>query len=200
LLEGSGDSDTDARIVSFLQDGPSFFLNLWMAATKCILMAANGVEGSSAITAAGGNGIDFGVQIAASPGTWFTTPAVVPDGVFEADFSSTHGIGAIGDSAVVDTFGLGAMAVAYSPAQGEALGPVLPKHVRQLPFQLLAAIHPEFRRVSPLYGLTAQRVVDENISPVIALGIIDKAGTSGRIGGGIYRPPVSMFADAISGL
>ena len=200
LSDGVGDSGSGKKIMSFLRDGPSFFLNLWMAATKCMLMAASGVEESTAITAIGGNGIDFGLQIAARPGSWVTTPASVPDAVFDEGFSAGDGIGAIGDSAVVDIFGLGAMSIWYSPAQGEALGPVLPKDVCQLPLRLLGAIHQSFKRVSPLYGLTAQCVVDEDLSPVITLGILDKAGKDGRIGGGVYRPPVSIFSDAIAGL
>jgi hypothetical protein len=163
-----------------------------------MLSAAIGVEGSSAITAIGGNGIDFGLQIAARPGSWVTTPASVPDGVYDTGYSAADGIGAIGDSAVVDTFGLGAMAVAFSPAQASALDPVLPAGVQRLPAMLLGAVHRGFVRVSPLYGLAAQRVVDKNVSPVIALGIIDRTGVNGRVGGGIYRPPVSLFADAMA--
>jgi hypothetical protein len=197
MREPAGKSADDA-IVSFLRDGPSFFLNLWMAATRCMLSAAIGVKESSVITAIGGNGIDFGLQIAARPGSWVTTPASVPDGVYDTGYSAADGIGAIGDSAVVDTFGLGAMAVAFSPAQASALDPVLPAGVQRLPAMLLGAVHRGFVRVSPLYGLAAQRVVDKNVSPVIALGIIDRTGVNGRVGGGIYRPPVSLFADAMA--
>ena len=48
------------------------FLNLWMAATKTIMLAANGITGSSLITGMGGNGIRMGLQIAGLPGRWFT--------------------------------------------------------------------------------------------------------------------------------
>ena len=36
------------------------------------MLAADGVTGSSLITAMGGNGIRMGLQIAGMPGRWFT--------------------------------------------------------------------------------------------------------------------------------
>ncbi|HVO87483.1 MAG TPA: DUF1116 domain-containing protein, partial [Casimicrobiaceae bacterium] len=39
--------DAGERCRAFLQASPSFFLNLWMAATKCIMRAAEGVAGSA---------------------------------------------------------------------------------------------------------------------------------------------------------
>ena len=36
--------------------------------------------------------------------------------------------------------------------------------------------------------------------PLVALGIIDRTGDLGRIGGGIYDPPLKLFKSAIDAL
>jgi hypothetical protein len=74
-----------------------------------MMKLAEGVEGSSFITAAGGNGREVGIQVAGLPGHWFTVPAKPPVGTFDVDLPTDRAMGAIGDSAVVDAFGLGAM-------------------------------------------------------------------------------------------
>ena len=115
---------------------PSLFLNLWMAATKCIMKAAEGVEGSGLITAAGGNGRDVGIQVSGLAGCWFTAPASPPKGSVQG-VPADRALGAIGDSAIVDAYGLGAMAVNLSPGQQKAFEAVLPVDAalrrRQLP-------------------------------------------------------------------
>ena len=42
--------------------------------------------------------------------------------------------------------------------------------------------------------------LDLGAGPIVALGIIDKAGELGRIGGGIYEVPMSIFESAIDAL
>ena len=116
----------DADVVEFLAKSPSMFLNLWMAATKSMMRAADGTEDASLITAAGGNGQTVGIQIAGVPGHWFTAPATPPLGRFDVDLPPDRALGAIGDSAVIEGFGLGAMAWQHSPAQRDALGSFVP--------------------------------------------------------------------------
>ena len=66
----------------------------------------------------GGNGVEMGIQIAGLPGQWFTMPAQPPRGKFDLDIPMNRALGAIGDSAVVEGFGLGAMVVRLSPETG----------------------------------------------------------------------------------
>ena len=42
-----------AAVISFIEQGPSFFLNIWMAACKCMLNAARNTKDSSLIISAG---------------------------------------------------------------------------------------------------------------------------------------------------
>ncbi|MGH6798303.1 MAG: DUF1116 domain-containing protein, partial [Roseiarcus sp.] len=109
----------------FLEKSPGFFLNLWMAASQCILAAGEG-PGSSLVTAIGANGGEVGLRIGAMPGRWFTAPAEPPRGLLDPGITEGERLGAIGDSAVVDALGLGAMAMNHAPEQAKALGPFMP--------------------------------------------------------------------------
>ena len=123
LIDRSPNGISDDEALEFLKGSPSIFLNLWMAATKLIMSRAEGVPGSGFVTAAGGNGRGVGIQVSAFPGRWYTVPATPPEGKFDIDLPPSRALGAIGDSAVVDAFGLGAMAKAgneppISPGSG----------------------------------------------------------------------------------
>jgi hypothetical protein len=185
---------------AFLRRAPSFFLNVWMAASKCMLDAARGVAASSVVVAAGGNGDRFGIQLASQPGTWFTTrakPPAVQPGQIAADAIA---LGAIGDSAIVDFLGLGAMTT--PAANGDARPPfadILPDAVAA-PRRLLAAAHPGFPLVQPRMVIAARRVIESAQVPVVSLGVLDQEGKRGRLAGGFYRPPLELFERAVTEL
>ncbi len=190
------DLPTEASV--FLESGPSFFLNLWMAACKCTLNAASGIQGSSLVVSAGANGVETGIQTAGLPGRWFTSPAEIPKGKFDVDVPPSRGLGAIGDSAIVDTLGFGAMAMNYAPEQQKGLLEFMPADGLQLPGTLLSIEHPGFKDLKLRVGLLARTVVDFALQPVVSLGVLDNEGELGRLGGGIFIQPKSVFDNAIS--
>ncbi|MGI9393004.1 MAG: DUF1116 domain-containing protein [Boseongicola sp.] len=180
----------DTEVLTFLRESPSLFLNLWMAATKCMMLVASGIEDASFVTAAGGNGREVGLQISGLPGRWFTVPADAPQGVFDVDVPGDRALGAIGDSAVVDAFGLGAMSQtraadhkAYSRSSALSVGS-----------------HPYFRALDMRLGSSARGATATGTGPMISLGIIDRLGEAGRLGGGLYDMPVDPFAAALAAL
>ncbi|MFG1350243.1 DUF1116 domain-containing protein [Xanthobacter autotrophicus] len=175
---------TDTLERHFLDGAPGFFLNLWMAAAKLMAAAAE-IPGSSLITAMGANGVETGVQLGGQPGRWFTVPAAPPEGLLIDGATADDRLGAIGDSALVDALGFGAMLV-------ERDG--LPRD-RLLPLE-----HPAFVQSHARVGLPATTLVANAAVPNVALGILDRAGRRGRIGGGIYTPPLALFAEAFQGL
>lgn len=193
-----GIGDEDAR--GFMASSPSLFLNLWMAATKCIMGSASGVEGASLITAAAGNGVEVGIQISGLPGRWFTAAAAPPRGKFDRDVPPERALGAIGDSAVVEGFGLGAMAFKLSPEQSKTLGAFLPEDSADRLAKLPAGRHPAFEALDISLGLTARAVVQTGAGPMVGLGILDREGEKGRLGGGIYDMPAAPFAAALAAL
>jgi len=190
----------DANSKQFIESSPSLFLNLWMAATKCIMRRASGIEASSFITAAAGNGVETGIQISAFPGRWFTTDATPPRGRFDIEVPLSRAQGAIGDSAVIEALGLGAMAIHLSPQQQTGLGAFLPENYRERIENLTLGAHPGFSGLDCKIGLSARAAVDLGYGPMIGLGIVDAQGELGRLGGGVYDMPVTPFADAMMAL
>jgi hypothetical protein len=187
---------TDENTLEFMASSPSLFLNLWMAATKCMMKLAEGIERSSFVTAAGGNGREVGIQVSGLPGRWFTVPAEPPKGRFDVDLPNDRALGAVGDSAVVEAFGLGAMATDPSPAQKAGLGSYMPDDRRARANGLSVGEHPYFRMLDVRLGSTARGAVAAKAGPIVGLGILDRLGLAGRLGGGIYDMPVAPFAQA----
>ena len=180
----------------FMSRAPGFFLNIWMAASKSMLDAARAIVESSVIIAAGGNGKAFGIQIAAAPGTWYTAPAdppaVAPGGLP----ANATPLGAIGDSAIVDCLGLGAMTTPTSAAVAPSPFADLFPDAVGVPAHLLMSAHPGLPRMRPLVITSARRAADAAQVPVVSLGVLDSAGELGRLAGGFYRPPLDIFRRA----
>ncbi|MGW5124872.1 oxamate carbamoyltransferase subunit AllG family protein [Streptomyces sp. NPDC004069] len=190
--------DTPNDVAAFLDAAPAFALNLWMAAAALMLSAADGTPGSSAVTRAGGNGHAFGIQVAGLPGRWFTTPAMPPRGHVEAPHTGCRAVGAIGDSAIVDLLGLGGQSLAAAPAVRAALHGYLPPDATERG-AVLAGRTLSDADGTPA-GLTAHAVVRTGTGPLVLLGMIEQTGRAGRIGGGVYDPPVPLFETAASAL
>ena len=183
----------------FLDDSPSFALNHLMAASKCLMLAADAQSDSGVVTAAGGNGVRTGIQVSDQPGNWITEIAASPEGDL-GEFPKSRALGAIGDSAVVDMIGFGAMAVAYSSAQREMFGSYLPTDADELPSKLLLTVHDAFGALEFQTGVSVRTVVAEKTTPIVSLGVIDREGTAGRLGGGIFRYPLSLFQAALDSI
>ena len=62
------------------------------------------------------------------------------------------------------------------------------------------AAHPGLPKSKARVGLSARAVVDLETTPVLELGIADKAGIDGGLGAGLYRPPMAPFAAACAAL
>lgn len=184
------DDRTPPAIVDFQRRCGAFALNLWMAAAALMLSAAEGVADSQMVTRAGGNGVDFGIQLASEPGHWRTVPADPPAGPVETTHQGHGAVGAIGDSAVVDVLGLGGQSVAGAPAVLDGLEGYLPRHASERPQKLLPLRLPDANGLRT--GLSARTVREHGLTPLVLLGMISDTGR-GRIGGGVYTPPVALF-------
>ena len=191
------DNADDKRVSAFLEECPALFLNLWMAATKCMLRLAEDIDGSTLVTTAGGNGLLFGIKVASNPKEWVAVPATPPKGKLDSGVTSDRATGALGDSAIVDAFGLGAMAIHLNPDAMQAMKPYLPSNLTDRRDELLLCRHIGFRELNLKFGLTARGVSSFGQGPVISLGIIDAQGKRGRLGGGIYEAPLELFEKAL---
>lgn len=185
---------------AFVGKWPFFHLNFWMAGIRVALDAATGVDGSSLVTAFGGNGARFGLQVSGLPGRWFTCAATPPLGNVRAPHTVDSGVGAYGDSALVEAFGLGALAHAYAPDMRALHADFSPADLPSLPARLLLREHPALARSRARCGLSARRVVATGATPVVELGIVHKDGIDGGLGAGLYRPPLAPFQAACEAL
>ena len=195
---GARHSGTAAN--EFLRQWPIVHLNFWMAAVRCALDGAAGDASSSLVTACGGNGDTFGMQVSGLPGRWFTVPATPPIGKLRDGFVADDTTGAFGDSAIVEAFGLGALAHSYAPQMKELFGDHEHDDLVALPSRLLATVHPRLPRSRARVGLVARSVLTHQATPVVELGIVDRSGEAGGLGAGLYRPPLAPFASACAAL
>lgn len=196
------DAPTDPahrRAREFLERSSSFFLNLWMAACKAMAGAAE-IPGSSVTTAMGGNGIDFGVQLGGQPGRWWTAPAAPPRCQLPPDIDPSDVLPAIGDSALVDAMGFGAMAMHHAPEQAKALAALVTETSLSLGDALLMGLHPAFVRAPVRVAMSARRTVACKKPLMISLGALDRRGRRGRLAGGIASTPMQPLTAAVSAL
>lgn len=107
--------------VDYLGLANQFVLNLIMAACATMIGAGAGIADSRMVIAAGGNGVEFGWQLAGAPGRWAARPAHPPLGPHFPQAVGRRFLPAIGDSAVIDACGFGAAALRHAPELAEAL-------------------------------------------------------------------------------
>lgn len=180
---------------AFLSESPAFALNLWMGATALAASAAEGVQGASIVTRAGGNGVEFGIQLASRPGHWVCVPAPVPQGTIEPVHQGRQAVGALGDSAVVDFAGLGGQSLQFAPLVAQGVAASLPVDAARRAAQVLAGKAPELAQ--GLCATAAASCVAAGVGPLVLIGMIDAEGVAGRIGGGVVDVPAALFARAL---
>ena len=105
------------RALAFMGASDSFFLNVAMAACKATLDPAHGLSGSTLVTAMARNGTEFGIRVAGCGTRWFTAPVETPRGLFFPGFGPDDANPDLGDSAIVETIGLGGMAMAVTTVE-----------------------------------------------------------------------------------
>lgn len=190
VLLKSDDSEFRPQAEEFITGASAFALNLWMAAAALSLMAAAGIGTSDVIIRVGGNGREFGFQTADRPAHWHTFAATAPRGPVPDQFKGIPVLGAIGDSAVLDFFGLGGQALQYAPATLQALGDFAPGNVLGRPTHVMERMH----ACLPIRtGTSATRIALAGVAPVVLLGMIEGRGLEGRIAGGAYEPSIDAF-------
>jgi hypothetical protein len=195
-LAGWAASCGEPALAQALTATPLFFLTLWMAASAAVLRAAEPGGAPTLVTRGGGNGERFAIALAADPERWTTTAAEPPQGRRLDTAGDAVVCGAIGDSAVIDLLGCGGLALAGAPEPLQAFDGHLPADHATLAEALLAAPHPLLQR--PV-ALDAARVVATGRPPLVALAMLGADGRRGFVGRGLYRPPLSLFAQAVHG-
>jgi hypothetical protein len=195
------------RLAEFLSSNDQFFLNLAMAAGKALTDPANGVEGATLVTAMARNGTTFGIRVSGCGERWFTAPVHLPSGLYFPGFSGADANPDMGDSAIVETIGLGGCAMAASPAAARFVGAGGLAEAMRVTAEMrdiCLGEHPHFRipnldeRGSPA-GIDIRYVVETGITPLINTGIAGRQAGIGQIGAGTVRAPLACFTRALEG-
>lgn len=206
MLEAGVSPDGVARIVRFMDDNSHFFLSFTIAGVKATMDAAHGVPYSTVITAMARNGVDFMVRIGGLGHHWLVAPvSPMDEAVYYTGYSVEDAAGDIGDSAIIETCGLGGMAIAGAPTVAPFVGGSLADEIAVVKtFQTIALAQHDKFKLPPMdsantpLGLDLRKIVETRIVPFITTGVLHETSpTVGQIGTGIARAPINVFDQAL---
>ncbi len=192
-------------ITDYLTGNDQLFLNVAMAAAKATMDAAVDIPDCTLVTAMARNGTAFGVRISALGERWFTAPVRMPQGLYFPGFSAADANPDIGDSAIVETLGLGAFAMAASPAVAQFVGVGGFAAARRYTDEMreITAAHSPHLLLATLdgqgvpTGIDIRKVVETGIVPWINTGIAHRQAGIGQIGAGVAQAPMDCFVQAL---
>jgi Protein of unknown function (DUF1116) len=189
----------------FIAGNDQFFLNVAMAMGKAMADPARDIEGSSVVTAMSRNGTDFGIRVSGTGDRWFTAPVEMPVGLYFPGFSERDANPDMGDSAIVETVGLGGFAMAAAPAVvgyvGAGRASEAAAFTRAMS-EIVVGTNPawtipamDFAGVPT--GIDIRLVVETGVVPTINTGIAHREPGVGQVGAGVVKAPLKCFEDAL---
>jgi hypothetical protein len=207
VVEVDAPSSDIAAVLRFIGGNEHFFLNLGMPTAKLALDAARDVPGSTMVTVMSRNGTEFGIRTAGTGDRWFTGPANTPVGLFLGDYGPEDANPDIGDSAIMETYGVGGFTMAAAPAIVRFVGGTVPDALAttERMYQLTLAENPAMQvpilgfRGSPT-GIDVLAVARTGWLPQINTGMAGRVAGTGQVGAGLVQPPRECFEQALAAL
>jgi hypothetical protein len=205
IARSASDSASLAKAFEFMGSNDQFFLNVAMAMGKSMLDPARGIGGSTIVTTMSRNGTDFGIRVAALGDAWFTAPVEMPQGLYFPGFSAADANPDMGDSAILETIGLGAFSMAAAPAVAGFVGAggfdAALGYTRAMS-EIAIGRHPKWTIPALEFagapaGIDIRRVVESGIAPAINTGIAHRKAGLGQVGAGVARAPLACFEQAM---
>lgn len=206
LAAGAMPAETLSSILRFLSETDQFFLNVAMAAAKSILDTVREVPYSTIATAMSRNGTEFGIRVSGLGDRWFVAAAPRPEGLYFPGFTAADANPDMGDSAILETLGLGAFAMAAAPAVigfvGLPSAADAPSITRSMG-EITAGRSGQFKIPALDFdgtptGIDIRRVVRLEVTPIINTGIAHRRAAVGQIGAGVVRAPLAVFQEALA--
>ena len=196
-----------AAVLKFIGGNEHFYLNLGMPTAKLALDAARDVPGSTMLTVMSRNGTEFGIQTAGTGDRWFTGPAQTPVGLYLGDYGPEDANPDIGDSAIMETYGVGGFSMAAAPAIVRFVGGTVPDALAttERMYQLTLAENPAMAipimgfRGAPT-GIDVLKVARTGWLPQINTGMAGRVAGTGQVGAGLVQPPQECFEQALAAL
>jgi hypothetical protein len=201
----------DARMVAdvlrFIDGNDHFFLNLSMPAMKAMLAPAEHIPGCTLVTTMARNGTDWGIRVSAAGDRWFTAPSPLVEGLWLPGFTAGDANPDIGDSAITETGGIGAFALAGAPAIVKFVGgtPADALNATLEMYEITQGEHTAFTipalnfRGTPA-GIDVRKVMATGLTPRLNTGIAHREPGLGMVGAGLVSAPRGCFVDAFAAL
>jgi hypothetical protein len=197
-----------SKILAFIAGNEQFFLNIGMAMGKSIMDPVRGIESSSVVTAMCRNGTDFGVRVSGTGDKWFTAPVEMPQGLYFPGYSEKDANPDMGDSAIMETVGVGAFAMATAPSVAGFVGAGSVQDAYAFTSAMSEITLTKNARWSmpPLdgqgvpTGIDVRLVVETGIQPAINTGIAHRKPGVGQVGAGVARAPLACFEQGLVAL
>jgi hypothetical protein len=176
-----------------------------MAMGKAIMDPVKGIAGSTIVTTMSRNGTEFGIKVSGTGERWFTAPVEMPRGLYFPGFSEADANPDIGDSAIVETIGLGGMAMAASPAVAGFVGAggaadafATTRRMYEITVGRNADwTLPTLDFAGTPMGIDIRKVLETGLAPVINTGIAHRQPGLGQVGAGVVRAPLACFEQAL---
>jgi hypothetical protein len=205
ILKVDSSEREKTEVIEFLAATDQFFLNIMMAIGKSVVDCARKHTKGTVVTTMTRNGREFGIRISGMGDTWFTAPVNTPNGLYFTGYSSEDANPDIGDSAITETIGVGAMAMIAAPG--------VTRFVGAGGFEDALKVSNEMDEIcisnNPNYaiptwdfkgaslGIDIRKVVETGITPLINTGIAHKKAGIGQVGAGTVRAPLACFEKAL---
>ncbi len=182
-----------------------FFLNLAMASCKAIMDPLRDIPYSTVVTAMSRNGVNFGINVSGLGGQWFEAPCLKPQALYFPGFTEDDANPDMGDSAIVECFGVGGFAMGAAPAVVRFVGAGGTADAFRYTESMRAVTigaNPDM----PIPGMDftgipsaidIRRVAATGILPVINTGVAHRLPGVGQVGAGIVTPPMDIMHQAL---
>jgi hypothetical protein len=192
------------EVTKYLSENDIFFLCMSMAACKAITKAAHGIQFSTIVTVMARNGTTFGIKVSGLGDEWFTGEANMIKGLYFPGYSHEDANPDIGDSAITETAGIGAFALAGSPAILALIGGSAEDAIKYT-YEMRKITNslndtftlPIINFQGTATGIDIRKVMRTGITPVIDTAIAHRHEGGGYIGAGLVRAPLDPFKNAL---
>jgi Protein of unknown function (DUF1116) len=197
-----------SKVFEFVGKNDQFFLNVAMAMGKAMTDPAYGIPGSTVVTAMSRNGTDFGIRVSGTGERWYTAPVEMPVGLYFPGYSEKDANPDMGDSAIVETIGLGGFAMATSTAVAGFVGAGsasdAARYTKEM-YEITVGRSQDWTMPNLDYagvptGIDIRKVLRTGSAPVINTGIAHKQPGIGQVGAGVVRAPLACFERALEGI
>ncbi len=190
--------------LKFMEANIHTFLGFAMSSAKVSLMAAENVEESSMVTVMARNGTDWGIQVSGLGKQWFTCQSPVPEVLLFPGFTKEDVGRDIGDSAIMETYGIGGCALAAAPAIVQFVGGTYDLAVSKTMDMYEISLGenniyqiPSMNFRGTPTGIDALQVIKKNLPPFIDTGVAHKDPGIGQVGAGLCDAPMEVFKKAV---